>query len=98
MCLCMREKEREREGETHSCMLKETQNPVCQDRRACVCMRDDTKRMNGLNHVATPLPDILAAAIEILRESMAAGIVIYARGIIKYNKQLKQQKSRKSGK
>jgi hypothetical protein len=29
---------------------------------------------------------------------MAAGIVIYARGIITYNKQLKQQKSRKSGK
>jgi hypothetical protein len=60
MCLCMREKEREREGETHSCMLKETQNPVCQDRRACVCMRDDTKRMNGLNHVATPLPRLLS--------------------------------------
>jgi hypothetical protein len=48
--------------------------------------------------VRAPDADILAVAIEILRESMAAGIVIYARGIIKYNKQLKQQKSRKSGK
>jgi hypothetical protein len=25
-----------------------------------VCMRDDTKRMNGLNHVATPLPRLLS--------------------------------------
>jgi len=39
--------------------------------------------------VRAPDADILAAAIEILRESMAAGIVIDARGIIKHNKQLK---------
>ena len=25
-----------------------------------MCMRDDTKRMNGLNHVATPLSRLLS--------------------------------------